>query len=236
MIFDNGHLYSVVPIAYMEALQSTGNREKARCFIEYAIDLDRGRIGSYGFYSKSWVKSKETTYRWVGEFKNEIEKFHTSCMRKNDEKIEKMQAKKNQKSQTIAKRSKDDNQTNYKAQKPKKQVDSEVVPNDCQTITEQLPKQVIIEKEKEKSEDISSSSSWIEEEGYTNEEVHAAAYNIAMLMRAKSPHMYVTHLLHKAAAGDEGTRENLRSKIYTTRMLSVNVFDVIKQYYGEEQQ
>lgn len=236
MIFDNGHLYSVVPIAYIESLQSKGNREKARCFSEYAIDLDRGRIGSYGFYSKSWIKSKETTYRWVAEFKDEIEKFHNSCIRKNDEKIEKMQVKKNQKSQTKAKRLSDDNQTTDTVQKPKDQANVDIQPNDNQMQDERFPNQVIIEKEKEKSEDISSSSSWIEDEGYTNEEMKAAAYEIAFAMRAKSPHMYVTHVLQQATLGDEGTRENLRAQVYKTRIQSVNIFDLIEEYYGKESQ
>lgn len=79
-----------------------------------------------------------------------------------------------------------------------------------------------------------SSSSWIEEEGYTNEEIKGVAYDIAMAMRARSPHMYVTHLLNKAAAGDEGTRDNLRAKIYSIRMQSINIFDLLEAGYGEE--
>lgn len=81
-----------------------------------------------------------------------------------------------------------------------------------------------------------SSSSWIEDEGYTNEEMKAAAYQIAFAMRAKSPHMYVSHLLQKAALGDVGTRENLKARVYTTRIQSINIFDLIEEYYGEEQQ
>lgn len=79
-----------------------------------------------------------------------------------------------------------------------------------------------------------SSSSWIEEEGYTQEEIKAAAYSIAMSMRAKTPHKYVTYMLRQAEVGDEGTRENIRARIYTSRMQSINIFDLLEARYGEE--
>jgi hypothetical protein len=107
----------------------------------------------------------------------------------------------------------------------KKTVKNEVIKGD--TAMSPQPSDPLIEP---------SSSSWIEEEGYTNEEIKAAAYQLALSMRAKSPHMYVSHVLQKAALGDEGTRENLRAQVYTTQIRSVNIFDLIEEYYGEEQQ
>lgn len=80
--------YKMYPIDYILELQQKGKREKARCFLEYFNDVQLDNINSISFYGKSWgtvdkAKSKGTVFKWIGEFKREIEMFFNYWMLKN---------------------------------------------------------------------------------------------------------------------------------------------------------
>jgi len=62
--------FTMMPVGYINKLNSAGNRKKARCFMEYHNDIEQVIFNSYGFYAKSWEVSKATAYAWVDEFAN----------------------------------------------------------------------------------------------------------------------------------------------------------------------
>ncbi len=90
----------LVPISYYKRLKQNGETEKARCFMEFAIDTQinkqdgKTRIlssgtktytNSIGYYCQSWgqyergkcikKKSKHTVTRWINEFAEMLEKY-----------------------------------------------------------------------------------------------------------------------------------------------------------------
>jgi len=82
--------YSMMPTQYIEELQASGKRMKARCFMEYFLDVQAGAVNSFGFYAKSWGEkskpmSKGTVHKWVKEFVYEIERFFNAHSLKNQQ-------------------------------------------------------------------------------------------------------------------------------------------------------
>lgn len=77
--------YIMLPIDYIRELKSTGNRAKARSFMEYYDDYEVKEINSFGFYAKSWGISKTQVQAWIKEFKNEIERFFSYWLIKNSQ-------------------------------------------------------------------------------------------------------------------------------------------------------
>lgn len=67
--------YMMMPINYIEQLQRTGKRDKARAFMEYFYDMHDERINSLRFYAISWDVSKSTVENWIKDFKIEIDNF-----------------------------------------------------------------------------------------------------------------------------------------------------------------
>jgi len=80
--------YRNYPTDYINELQATGKRLKARCFMEYYHDLQMDAVNSMGFYGVSWgtkekAMSKGSVHKWIGEFVKEIERFHSAHILKN---------------------------------------------------------------------------------------------------------------------------------------------------------
>lgn len=82
--------YLTMPKEYARELQLSGNRAKARAFMEYCLDLDEGIKNSVRFYAKSWGVSKSTTERWIRHFYVEIEKHHNFWAEKNANNAQKL--------------------------------------------------------------------------------------------------------------------------------------------------
>ena len=80
--------YVMMPTDYVQELQASGRRFKARCFMEYFADLNADAVNSFGFYAKSWggdkPMSKGTVHKWIGEFVNEIDRFFAAHQLKNN--------------------------------------------------------------------------------------------------------------------------------------------------------
>ncbi len=81
--------YKNYPTDYIDRLQGKGKRHKARCFWEYYNDVQNKNINSFGFYAKSWgvdkPMSKGTVYKWIGEFKHEIQRFYDAHLLLNNQ-------------------------------------------------------------------------------------------------------------------------------------------------------
>lgn len=81
--------YKNYPTDYIDSLQNKGKRLKARCFWEYYNDVQNKEVNSFGFYAKSWgvdkPMSKGTVHKWIGEFKDEIQRFYDSHLLLNNE-------------------------------------------------------------------------------------------------------------------------------------------------------
>ena len=81
--------YRIMPTDYIEELQRSGRRMKARCFMEYFFDYQMGEVNSIGFYAKSWgddrPMSKGTVHKWIKEFVYEIERFWSYHQLKNQQ-------------------------------------------------------------------------------------------------------------------------------------------------------
>lgn len=74
--------YRIYPTDYIESLKNSGKRFKARCFMEYWNDVQFDEVNSIGFYAKSWGRdkplSKGTVHKWITEFGEEIDRFHSA--------------------------------------------------------------------------------------------------------------------------------------------------------------
>lgn len=121
--------YLTMPKEYARELQLSGNRAKARAFMEYCLDLDEGIKNSIRFYAKSWGISVEPAQRWIKEFYAEIEKHHNFWAEKNANNAQRLL--KNAKhlpntSQTLKSSTTTEN-TGF----------CEEVPNTCQTLAKQ---------------------------------------------------------------------------------------------------
>ena len=81
--------YRLIPTDYIEELQAKGKRLKARCFMEYFLDVQMDAVNSFGFYAKSWggdrPMSKGTVHKWIKEFADEIDKFWSYHQLKNQQ-------------------------------------------------------------------------------------------------------------------------------------------------------
>jgi hypothetical protein len=74
-----------IPSDYINSLKASGKREKARAFMEYYTDMHEGEVNSLSFYAKSWgKKGKGTVSKWISEFRDEIDKYHSYWQLKNN--------------------------------------------------------------------------------------------------------------------------------------------------------
>ncbi|UTJ05403.1 hypothetical protein [Arcobacter roscoffensis] len=76
--------YVTIPSNYIEDLQQTGKRDKARAFMEYYFDMHNETVNSVRFYGKSWGKSVGTVNSWIKDFKHEIDRYFSYWMIQND--------------------------------------------------------------------------------------------------------------------------------------------------------
>jgi hypothetical protein len=91
--------YMTFPTDYINELNQSGRRKKARCFMEYNKDmqdevfrlgvlgqkLEKKMANSYGFYAKSWEVSKATAFEWIEEFFKESGLFHAHWINGNSQ-------------------------------------------------------------------------------------------------------------------------------------------------------
>jgi hypothetical protein len=104
--------YAMVPTSYVEKLQQSGKREKARAFIEYFLDMHNDSVNSIRFYQKSWnLSSSGSTHKWIKEFKIEISKFFTYWELKNETHYSSVQKESEQKQNTLKNKSEHQNNT-----------------------------------------------------------------------------------------------------------------------------
>ena len=83
VVYDNRGRYATVPIDYIKALQMNNQRDKAKAYLEYYLDMHEDNVNSIRFYAVAWGVSKSTASNWIDEFKIEIEKYHTFWTLKN---------------------------------------------------------------------------------------------------------------------------------------------------------
>ena len=67
--------YKSYPTDYVQELKQTGNRKKARAFMEYWDDMEHAMHNTIRFYAKSWDVSVGCTANWIKEFNTEIDLF-----------------------------------------------------------------------------------------------------------------------------------------------------------------
>ena len=66
--------YRVYRADYVNKLKRIdNNRKKAMAFMDYTDDVDMGNVNSIGFYADAWYVSKRTAWKWIKEFKENME-------------------------------------------------------------------------------------------------------------------------------------------------------------------
>ncbi|MDD5405998.1 MAG: hypothetical protein PHE73_03530 [Sulfurovaceae bacterium] len=78
--------YLSMPTDYIGELKESGKNFKAMCFMDYYYDVEYKRVKSYEDYRKDWgLTSKGSVFKWIAEFKNEIERYFNFWVMKNNQ-------------------------------------------------------------------------------------------------------------------------------------------------------
>lgn len=77
--------YRNFPTQYADMLRNKGQRGKSRAFWEYHYDMEVGEFHAVRFYAESWGVTKSTADRWIRDFKDEIDLYHSAWWLKNEQ-------------------------------------------------------------------------------------------------------------------------------------------------------
>jgi len=65
--------YSVYRADYVRKLKENYKRKKAMAFMDYSNDVATEDVNSIRFYAEAWDVSKRTAWKWIKEFKDNLE-------------------------------------------------------------------------------------------------------------------------------------------------------------------
>ncbi|GEM_PF-2020911 len=85
VVYDSKGRYISLPVDYVKALQMNNQRDKARAFMEYFLDMNDDELNAIRFYAKAWSVGKTTSSEWMKDFKLAIDKHHAYWFLKNQQ-------------------------------------------------------------------------------------------------------------------------------------------------------